>query len=123
MGRWKQRTDWAEWQTDMLLSQPFIAERVYRRPKTLDKTEKDVVDLVVVHGDSSILISQKAPEDPERRSPEKNALWVRKRAKECFSQLSGALSRPDLRLGVSDHLLGIQMFGHLRQTDTMMPVP
>ncbi len=91
MDRWKQRTDWAEWQTDMRLSQPFIAERVYRSPKTLDKTEKEVVDLVVAHGGNSILISQKAQENPEGRSPEKNALWVRKKAKECFSQLSGAI--------------------------------
>lgn len=87
----------AEWQTDMLLSRPFIAERVYRSPKTLDKTEKEVVDLVVIHGDCSILISQKAQDDPERRSPEKNELWVRKRTKECLTQLSGAIrnqSRP-----------------------------
>lgn len=97
MARWRQRTDWAEWQTDILLSGPFIAERVYRSPRMLDKTEKEVVDLAVIHGDSSILISQKAQQDPERRSKEKNELWVRKRAKQGFTQLSGAIrnrSRP-----------------------------
>lgn len=89
--RWQQRTDWAEWHVEGLLSQPFISERVFRSPQTLDKTQKEVVDFAIVHENSCLLVSQKAQDDPRRRSPDKNELWVRKKAKEAVAQLSGAI--------------------------------
>lgn len=57
----------------------------------MDKTQKEVVDFAVIHDNSCILISQKAQDDPQRRSPDKNELWVRKRAKEAVAQVSGAI--------------------------------
>jgi len=46
---------------------------------------------MVMNGDSCILISQKTQDDPLRRTPEKNGLWVRKNAKAAALQLTGAL--------------------------------
>lgn len=57
----------------------------------MDKTQKEVVDFAIVHDNLCLLISQKAQDDPQRRSPDKNDLWVRKKAKEAVAQLSGAI--------------------------------
>ena len=51
----KSRTEWAERKIEELLSLPFIAEFVFRSPKKLDTTEKEVADLLLgrVHTKSS----------------------------------------------------------------------
>jgi hypothetical protein len=85
------RTEWAERHVEEFLSQPFIREFVFRSLQKLDPTQKEVVDLMVMHRNSGILISQKAQENPLARTAEKNKLWVRKKAKEAASQLTGAI--------------------------------
>jgi hypothetical protein len=86
-----QRTEWAERHVEEFLSQPFISEFVFRSLQKLDPTQKEVVDFMVAHRGSGILISQKAQENPLSRTAEKNELWVRKRAKEAATQLMGAI--------------------------------
>jgi hypothetical protein len=50
-----------------------------------------VADVLIAHGETRILISQKCQEDPLRRSPAKTESWARKKAEEASSQLRGAL--------------------------------
>src|ERR1039458_1435475 len=87
----KSRTEWAERKIEELLSIPFIAEFVFRSPKKLDPTEKEVADLLLVHQGEGVLISQKMQEDPGSRTERKNELWVRKNAKAAAAQLLGAI--------------------------------
>lgn len=90
------RTLWAEPTVERLLSAPFISEFVFRSAQIVDPTQKEVVDFALVHKQRSILISQKAQEEPEKRTAEKNRLWVLKNAKGALSQLRGAIhSRKD----------------------------
>lgn len=69
----------------------FIAEFVFRSLQTIDVTQMEVVDFLVLCKDRGLLISQKAQEDPLSRDEWKNKLWVLKAAKEGVSQLCGAL--------------------------------
>jgi len=90
------RTLWAEPEVEQLLSAPFIAEFIFRSAQISDPTQKEVVDFALVHKQRSILISQKTQEEPEKRTAEKNRLWVLKNAKGALSQLRGAIhSRKD----------------------------
>jgi hypothetical protein len=91
MQQFLNRTDWAERYVEEFLAQPFISEFVFRSLQKFDPTQKEVADFLLMLGDSGILVSQKAQDDPLRRTPEKNELWVRKNAKDAFSQLAGAL--------------------------------
>ena len=85
------RTLWAEQQSEVLLSIPFISEFVFRSPQVLDKTQKEVVDFLLCYEGRGLLISQKAQEDPDSRNEHRNELWVLKNAKAALSQLVGAL--------------------------------
>ncbi len=85
------RTHWAEQQSEELLAIPFISEFVFRSPQVVDKTQKEVADLLIFHQGSGLLISQKAQEDPDSRNDHKNELWVLKNAKAALSQLVGAI--------------------------------
>lgn len=87
----KSRTEWAEREIEELLSLPFIAEFIFRSPKKLDTTEKEVADLLLVHKGEGVLVSQKMQEEPGTRTEHKNELWVRKNAKAAASQLFGAI--------------------------------
>src|ERR1035441_9255241 len=77
----KSRTEWAERKIEELVSPPFIAEFVFRSPMKLDTTEKEVADLLLVHKEEGVLVSQKMQEEPGSRNEHKNELWVRKNAK------------------------------------------
>jgi hypothetical protein len=91
----EQRTQWAEQQRQQLLSIPLISEFVFRSPQRLDGTlQKELADLLVVHKNRAVLVSQKAQEDPDSRDERKNELWVLKNAKAAVSQLVGALRFP-----------------------------
>jgi hypothetical protein len=69
-----------------------VREFVFRSPQTLDNgIQKEVVDLLVAHGDTAILVSQKCQEDPSARTGAKASSWARKAAKAAASQLCGAL--------------------------------
>jgi hypothetical protein len=85
------RTEWAERHVEEFLSLPLISEFVFRSPQTLDGTQREVADLLVAHGDTGILISQKCQEDPDSRDAAKTESWARKEAKRAVSQLCGAL--------------------------------
>ena len=98
------RTEWAEHQTQELLSIPFIAEFVFRNVRTMDgKTPHQAGDLLILHRGSGILVEQKCQEDPTARSIEKTALWARKNAKAGWRQLRRALTRPKDRPLWCDH--------------------
>lgn len=89
------RTDWAERQVEELLSVPLISEFVFRGPKHIDRTEKEVIDFLVVHGQQCILISQKAQDDPEKRTVERNKLWVLKNIQNALKPIRGAIKNPN----------------------------
>jgi hypothetical protein len=86
------RTEWAERRVEDFLSLPLVREFVFRSPQTSDRgLEKEVVDFLVAHGNTAILLSQKCQEDPSARVGAKAASWARKAAKGAASQLCGAL--------------------------------
>jgi len=98
------RTEWAERQTQQLLSIPFVSEFVFRDLRTVDgKTPHQAGDFLILHRGSGILIEQKCQENPTARSPEKTALWARKKAKEGWKQLRRDLTRPKERPVWCDH--------------------
>jgi hypothetical protein len=91
-----QRTEWAERHVEDFLSLPLVREFVFRSPQSLDKViQKEVVDFLVAHGNTAILVSQKCQEDPSSRIGARAASWARKAAKGAASQLCGALRRAD----------------------------
>jgi hypothetical protein len=96
------RTQWAERQAEELLSAPFISEFVFRSPQTIDASQKEVADLLILHKGNGLLVSQKAQEDPESRSDGKNELWVLKAARKGANQLLGAM-RPSSKAIWCDH--------------------
>lgn len=86
------RTEWAERHVEDFLALPLVREFVFRSPQSLDKTiQKEVVDFLIAHGDTAILVSQKCQEVPSARTGTKMTAWVRKAAKAAASQLCGAL--------------------------------
>ncbi len=98
------RTEWAERETEELLSKPFIREFVFRNVRTLDgSTPHETGDFLVLHRGSGILVEQKCQEDPTTRTPTKTALWARKQAKAGWKQLRRALTRPKGRPVWCDH--------------------
>jgi hypothetical protein len=98
------RTEWAEHQTQELLSIPFISEFVFRDVRTMDgKTPHQTGDFLILHRGSGILVEQKCQDDPTARSTEKTALWARKNAKAGWRQLRRALTRPKDRVVWCDH--------------------
>ena len=90
------RTQWAEKQAEEVLAAPFISEFVFRSPQMLDRTQKEVADLLIVHKGHGLLVSQKAQDDPLSRDQHKNELWVLKATKKGLGQLLGAL-RPSTK--------------------------
>jgi hypothetical protein len=55
-------------QVEKVLAAPFISEFVFRSPQMLDGTQKEIADLLIVHKDNGLLVSQKAQDDPLIRS-------------------------------------------------------
>jgi hypothetical protein len=97
------RTEWAELQVEELLSVPFISEFVFRSPKHNDPDEKEVIDHLIVHGERCILLSQKAQEDPDKRTPERNELWVLKNIQNALKPIRGVIRNPDERPKWCEH--------------------
>jgi len=85
------RTDWAERELEELMSLPFIAESVFRSPKKLDPTEKEVCDHLLFHKGEGVAISQKMQKDPLSRTELRNEQWVKSRAVDPAEQLLGAI--------------------------------
>jgi dsDNA-binding SOS-regulon protein len=89
--KFKQRTDWAEHSIAELARCPLISESVYHSPQRLDKTQKEVTDILLALGNQAIVLSVKCQQEPGSRSIEKESLWATKAAGEAFSQIKGAL--------------------------------
>ncbi|KAA6457550.1 hypothetical protein DYQ86_22235 [Acidobacteria bacterium AB60] len=127
------RTKWAEEQTEVLLSIPFISEFVFRSPQNLEgprNTQREVADLLIDHMGRGLLVSQKAQEDPESRNDRRNELWVLKNAKGAVDQLIGALRSPTTpfwcdhpRRGRVDYVKGLPTILHgVVVAETFRPV-
>lgn len=97
------RTEWAELQVEELLSVPFVSEFVFRSPKHNDPDEKEVIDHLVIHGGRCILLSQKAQEQPDKRTPERNELWVLKNIQNALKPIRGVIRNPDDRPKWCEH--------------------
>jgi len=90
-----QRTEWAERDVEEFLSLPFISEFVFRSVRTaVNQKQEEVADFLILHRGACILVEQKCQEDPSSRTPRKAELWARKKAKEGWSQLRRAFTRP-----------------------------
>lgn len=87
----KQRTDWAEHFIAQLASQPLVSECVYHSPQRTDKTQKEVVDLLLVLGDQALVLSIKCQQDPGSRSRERETAWAAKATADAAHQIGGAL--------------------------------
>jgi hypothetical protein len=97
------RTDWAELQIEDLLSVPLVSEFVFRSPKHNDPDEKEVIDHLIVHRQQSILLSQKAQDDPEKRSVTRNELWVLKNIQNALKPIRGVIRNPNDRPKWCEH--------------------
>jgi hypothetical protein len=89
--KFTQRTDWAEYFVEQMATQPLISECVYRSPQRTDKTQKEVVDLLLALGGRAIPLSLKCQQEPGSRSLEKETGWVVKAATSAANQVKGAL--------------------------------
>jgi len=87
----KQRTDWAEIYLEKFSSFPLTWENVFRNTEYVDKTKKEVVDLLLVLRNEGIFISLKCQEDPRKRKGEKLKKWINKKTKEALKQLKGGI--------------------------------
>jgi dsDNA-binding SOS-regulon protein len=98
------RTQDAEKAVEAFLSLPLVSEFVFRSPQTVDSSQKEVVDLLISHSGTSVLISQKCQEDPSSRTTTKTRTWANKQAKKAFAQLRGALRAGEAKKAVwCDH--------------------
>ncbi len=98
------RGEWAELETEELLSRPFVREFVFRSLQTADgTTRRQTGDFLILHRGSGILVEQKCQDDPTRRTTAKAELWARKKAKEGWKQMRRALTRPTDRPVWCDH--------------------
>lgn len=97
------RTDWAELQVEELLSVPFVSEFVFRSPKHNDPDEKEVIDHLIIHRGQCILLSQKAQEEPDKRTAERNELWVLKNVQNALKPIRGVIRNPDDRPKWCEH--------------------
>lgn len=97
------RTDWAELQVEELLSVPLISEFVFRSPKHNDPDEKEVIDHLIIHAGKSILLSQKAQEEPDKRTIKRNELWVLKNIQNALKPILGVIRTPSDRPKWCEH--------------------
>jgi len=86
-----QRTDLAEIFLENFSSFPLTWENVFRGTEYLDKTKKEVVDLLLVLRNEGIFISLKCQKDPCKRRDVKLAKWTIKNAKAALKQLKGGI--------------------------------
>jgi hypothetical protein len=90
-----ERTEWAERDVEEFLALPFISEFVFRNVRTtVHRKQEEVADFLILHRGTCLLVEQKCQEDPGLRTPRKAELWARKKAKEGWSQVRRAFTRP-----------------------------
>ncbi len=85
------RTDWAEIFLEKFSSVPLTWENVFRCTEYLDKTNKEVVDLLLVLRSEGIFISMKCQQNPKERRGDKLNNWVNKSALDALRQVKGAI--------------------------------
>ncbi|HET8797905.1 MAG TPA: hypothetical protein VFO89_09460 [Thermoanaerobaculia bacterium] len=86
------RSEWVERYAAEFASIPFVREFVFPNPQQVKRDlQKEVCDLLIALRTRAIVVQIKAQERPEDRTGEKLAAWVRKKANEAVSQLSGSL--------------------------------
>jgi len=89
------RTEWAERDVEEFLSLPFISEFVFRSVRTIvNRKQEEVADFLILHRGACLLVEQKCQEDPSLRTPQKAEWWALKKAKEGWSQIRRAITRP-----------------------------
>ena len=86
-----QRTDQSEKLLEQLASAPLTWENVFRSPEYIDKTDKEVIDLLLVLRNRGIFVSMKCQQDPEKRTGDKLVRWVQKSAKAALRQVKGGI--------------------------------
>ncbi len=86
-----QRTDWAEIFLEKFSSVPLTWENIFRSTEYLDKTNKEVVDLLLVLRSEGIFISMKCQQNPETRRGDKLNNWVNKSVLNALRQVEGGI--------------------------------
>jgi len=100
---------WAERQFQDLMSAPLVSEFVFRSLRYFDndgkgkRTEKEVIDHLLLLGRQCVLISQKMQDDPTKRTSERNEQWVLKNIRRSLKPIIGAIKNPVEGLIWSDH--------------------
>lgn len=92
-----QRTDWAEIYLEKFSSIPLTSENVFRSTEYLNKTKKEVVDLLLVLRGQGIFISMKCQQEPQKRKNEKLKRWTNKKTKEAFNELKGGIRTTEIK--------------------------
>lgn len=85
------RTDRAEVFLEKFSSVSLTWENVFRCTEYLDKTNKEVVDLLLVLRSEGIFISMKCQQNPEKRKKDKLNNWVNKSALNALKQVEGGI--------------------------------
>ena len=117
-----QRTDKAEQILEQMASVPLTWENVFRSPKYATKTEKEVVDLLLVLRNKGIFISMKCQHDPMTRTGEKLIRWVRKSANAALKQVKGGIRTSKTREFWCSHESRGKVFFKPKQIDPVRAV-
>ena len=86
-----QRTDQAERFLELMASVPLTWENVFRSPQYTVKSDKEVVDLLLVLRNKGIFISLKCQQDPQTRTGHSLVRWVQKSSSTALRQVRGAI--------------------------------
>ena len=76
---------------------PLTWENVFRSPHYTVKSDKEVVDLLLVLRNRGIFVSMKCQQDPEKRTGDKLARWVQKSAEAALRQVGGGIKTSKTR--------------------------
>ena len=70
---------------------PLTRENVFRSPQYTVKSDKEVVDLLLVLRNRGIFVSMKCQQDPEKKTGDALVRWVQKSAKAALRQVRGGI--------------------------------
>ena len=91
------RTDQAEKIVEQMASAPLTWENVFRSPQYTVKSDKEVVDLLLVLRNRGIFISMKCQQDPQQRTGRSLVRWVQKSANSALRQVRGGIKTSQTR--------------------------
>lgn len=86
-----QRTDQAEKILEQMASVPLTWENVFRSPSYKKKSDKEVVDLLLVLKNKGIFVSMKCQQNPDKRTGSKLVGGAQKSADSALKQLRGGI--------------------------------